>query len=99
MGFLIPELHLEDENYTFQNAYASIADNPIEISKYSTSGMFYIKYSYHIWYDLNARIALKDPICSLTYSYTVSVYDLLQNIYTLTYNDIKQKHPEYIDYL
>ena len=99
MGFIVPTVVLPETGQVFNNAYASVTSNKIAIEKYVNSPNFYVSYTFHIWVDLDARIANKQPVASLTYSFTLYPHQLINNIYTMVYNDIKQRHPEYIEHL
>ena len=99
MGFLIPEIELPETGQIFYNAYASVSNNKIRVEKYVDSQNFFVDYTFYIWADLDARIAKKTPIASKTYSFVLLPQQLINNIFVMVYNDIKSRHPDFVEHI
>lgn len=102
MGLIIPDISIEEMEFSFSNGYVAVADNLIQFSKlpvsYNQFEKFYVKYQYNVWSSLNARIAGKLPLTSGTGSFMVSQTTLIQNVYDMVYAHLKTIFPQGIDH-
>ena len=87
------------EGIIIPRAYGTISRTLFEIQKNYTTGSYDILY--HInWYsieDYKGQDCIRNPFITISGTYTTQ--NLNQNYYSLIYNELKAKNPEYQDYL
>lgn len=93
---------LNHDNHTLSNGvvvsdtYICISNNTIRIQKIS-NGLYQINASYQIYLNETAKNENKAPLNDLSISFNVPENSLNQNVYTLSYNEIKSIYPNYSD--
>lgn len=78
------------------DTYMCISSNSIRISKISSEN-YLVNVGYVIFYNQDAKNNNKQPINNLGFDFTIVENDLAQNIYILSYDQLKIMYPNYSD--
>ena len=78
------------------DTYMCISSNSIRISKISSEN-YLVNVGYVIFYNQDAKNNNKQPIKNLGFDFTIVENDLAQNIYILSYDQLKIMYPNYSD--
>lgn len=96
MGILVPNLELASFGIVLPMAYLAISRNIVSLNPQGSMS-FTLYTRYNIWSSYEAREESKNYVDSQPLSVDVGNAQTVEELYTLSYDVLKQMYPNYVD--
>lgn len=96
MGLINHSEYILSNGISLYDTYICISSNAIRMSKIA-NGSYSVDVGYLVYVNQLAKNDNKNPISNIGFNFSIVENDLTQNIYSLSYQQLKIMYPSYSD--